>query len=70
MSERILEDGPDGYFSETEPPSRGQYRAIAVAALRLLGVDEPTSRLEASSALVRIRLAIKNGEDVPEVPEL
>lgn len=70
MAERII-DGPDSIFSEDLEPSRGQYRAIAVAALELLGIEAPATRFDASVALVRLRMALRDGKtDVPEVPEL
>lgn len=53
----LVDDGPDQYWSTELPPSRGQMRAIAVAACRLLDLPEPKSRLEASEILVRLRLA-------------
>jgi hypothetical protein len=36
-----LIDGPDQYWSEHLPPSRGQYRDLALLGLRLLGIEEP-----------------------------
>lgn len=66
-----LIDGPDAIFSDELAPSRGQYRAIAVAALELLEVPAPATRLDASLALARLRLALRAGtKEVPEVPDL
>lgn len=59
--------GPDGYWSEDHPPSRGQYRTLAVLALELLGVPEPGSRLDASVAIARLR---QSQRDVPAVAPL
>jgi hypothetical protein len=39
-----LIDGPNEYWSTDLPPSRGQYRDIALLALKLFGLDEPESR--------------------------
>jgi hypothetical protein len=64
-------DGPDGMFSPDRPPSRGMYRSIAIASLELLGIEPPQTQLDATEALVRLRLALRDGtEDVPEVPPL
>jgi hypothetical protein len=61
--------GPDNYWSEDLPPSRGQYRDLAVVALRVLGIPEPASRLDATVAMVRLRAAIQSGEPQGGVPE-
>jgi hypothetical protein len=51
-------EGPDGYWSEELPPSRGQYKDIALVALELLGIAKPESRLDATVAMVRLRAAV------------
>lgn len=42
-------------FRDDLPVSRGQWHAIAAAALELLGLDQPTSRAGATEALVRLK---------------
>jgi hypothetical protein len=73
VAERAI-DGPDAIFSDELEPSRGQYQAIAVAALELLGVEEPKTRLDATLALGRLRLALREhtpfDRKLPEVPDL
>lgn len=65
--------GPDAMLSRELPPSRGQFEAIAVAALELLGVQRPKHRLDATIALTRLRLARDRHPDPPvvidEIPE-
>lgn len=61
-------DGPDGYWSPDEPPSRGQLAAIAGLALTLLGEPPPRSRLDATALIVQLRGAVleqtpSNGSD-------
>lgn len=60
--------GPDQYWSEQLPPSRGQWRDLAEVALELLGVPKPESRLDATIAMVRLRAAV-TAKPVVEVPE-
>lgn len=50
--------GPDQYWSGELPPSRGQYKDIALVALELLGIPAPQTRLEATIAMVRLRAAV------------
>lgn len=54
---RVLQDGPAEYWSAEKGPTPAQWRTLALAALELLGVPEPASRLDATTALVRLRLA-------------
>lgn len=54
--------GVHGMWDETRPPSRGQLATIAVLACRLLGIEQPTSRSEASIVEARIRRALSDGE--------
>ena len=54
---KIIE-GPDQYWSAELPPSRGQWKDIALVALELLGVPTPESRLDATVAMVRLRTAV------------
>ena len=58
MSARKLIDGPDQYWSSDVPVSRGQYKDIALVALDLLGVPRPKNRLEATTTMVRLRVAV------------
>jgi hypothetical protein len=62
MADRLLEDGPSDYWSDDKPPTKGQLKALAAAACSLLGLPAPKTRLEATTALVRLRLA----EDLPQ----
>jgi hypothetical protein len=62
VSSSDLVGGPDNYWSEDLPPSRGQYRDLAVVALRVLGIPEPASRLDATIAMVRLRAAVQQAE--------
>ena len=59
--------GPDQYWSDKLPPSRGQYQTIAVLALQLLEVEAPQSRLDASIAITRLRHALQS-PDGPRRP--
>jgi hypothetical protein len=52
-----LVGGPDMYWSDELPPSRGQWRDIAQVACDVLGIPRPKSRLEATVAMVRLRAA-------------
>jgi hypothetical protein len=57
MSPDVVRDplaGPDSMFSTDLPPSRGQWHALAVLALKVLRVPVPTSRYEATVAAVRL----------------
>lgn len=51
-------EGPDGYWSDQLPPSRGQWKDIALVACELLGIPKPESRLDATVAMVRLRAAV------------
>ncbi len=64
MPDRPLhpDTGPDGMWDPNRPPSRGQMASLAVLACRLLGIDEPSSREEASVAITRVRLALNDEE--------
>jgi hypothetical protein len=62
MASHDLIDGPGQYWSDHVPPSRGQYRDLALLGLRLLGIPEPHSRLDATVAMVRLRAAIRDLE--------
>ena len=64
-----LVGGPDQYWSDELPPSRDQYRDLALVALRLLGIPAPKSRLEATTAQVRLRAAVQSAEPQGGVPE-
>lgn len=61
-------EGPDQYWSDDVPASRGQWRAIAAAACELLDVPVPASRLDATTLLVRLRRAIGEKPETPRVP--
>lgn len=66
----VIDDGPDQYWSPDLPPSRGQMRAITIAACRVLDIEPPTSRLAATEVLVRLRLAqADRPADVPKVDD-
>lgn len=68
MSDEVRLDGPDGYWSEAELPSRGQMRSIAIQACKLLDVPAPASRLDATVILARLvaaNSAKARGEDIP-----
>jgi hypothetical protein len=65
--DRLLADGPAGYWSEDRLPTLAQYRAITAAACRVLNIPEPTSRLEATTILARLRIA--EGEVECEMPD-
>jgi hypothetical protein len=61
-AEPSMVDGPDRYWSEDLPPSRGQYRDLALLGLRVLGIPEPKSRLDATTTQVRLRAALQQAE--------
>lgn len=67
--ERLLEDGPAEYWSTEKEPTLGQYKALAAAACKLLGVPEPKTRLDATTAIVRCRLA-EGVAPLVQVPEV
>jgi hypothetical protein len=69
LSSTAFVGGPDQYWSDELPPSRGQYRDIALVALDLLGIPQPKSRLEATIAMVRLRAAVSNQTPSGGVPE-
>lgn len=69
MSQGDLVGGPDQYWSDELPPSRGQYRDLALVALRVLGIAEPKSRLDATIAQARLRAAVQSAEPQGGVPE-
>lgn len=56
--DRLIADGPLEFWSDEKPPSPGQQAAIAHVACALLGIPEPTTRLNATIALCRMRLAL------------
>lgn len=64
-----LVSGPDQYWSSDLPPSRGQYKDIALVSCELLGIPAPSTRLEATIAMVRLRHAVSEAPPV-EVPDL
>lgn len=62
-------DGPDQYWSDELKPSRGQIRDIALLSMRLLGLEIPRTRLEATVMMVRLRAAVSESpEGIPKVP--
>jgi hypothetical protein len=67
----MLVGGPDQYWSETLPVSRGQWRDLAEVALQLLGVPKPETRLDATVAMVRLRAAVTSQPppSQPRVPD-
>lgn len=69
MMETKLIGGPDQYWSTELPPSRGQWRDLALVALDLLGIPVPENHLEATVAMVRLRAAVANRTPPPGVPE-
>jgi hypothetical protein len=52
-----LSNGPAEYWSDDKAPTLGQLRALAAAGCKALGLPEPRTRLEATTALVRLQLA-------------
>lgn len=64
-------EGPDQYWSEQLPASRGQFATIAHQACRLLGLPEPANRLEASMTIARLHAAIEQSAGTPpvEIPD-
>lgn len=71
MPDRVAhpEQGPDRMWSTDLPPSRGQLHTIATLALRLLEVDPPAHRLDASIVITRLHQAVRgpNGPTVPAI---
>lgn len=65
--QRLLADGPAGYWSKDREPTPAQNRAIVAQACRVLGLPEPTNRLEATTTLARLQIV--EGELNVEVPE-
>lgn len=63
MSQRRTIEGPDGYWSTDLPVSRGQWKDLAMLGCRLLGIPVPKNRLEATTAMVRLRTAV---DELPE----
>lgn len=62
--------GPDAMLSPDKPVTRGQWATIAALALELLGVELPTSRLDATVVAVRLRNANDDPDySAPHVPE-
>lgn len=49
------------------PVSRGQWRAIALDALRVLGIEAPASRYDATVTIVRLRES-ETGPVATDVP--
>jgi len=64
-----LVSGPDQYWSDGLEPSRGQWKDIAQVACEVLGLDVPTTRLEATVVMVRLRAAAEQRTPPPAVPE-
>jgi hypothetical protein len=60
-------DGPDQYWSDSLPASRGQLASIAELSCELLGLKQPESRLDATVTIVRLKAAIAENMDVPKV---
>jgi hypothetical protein len=58
-------NGPDSYFTDELPASRGQLASIAVLACELLHVNPPKTRLAASLALARLRMALDHAPTPP-----
>ena len=69
--ERLLADGPANYWSGEKEPTPAQLRALAASACRVLGIPEPTTRLQATTTIARLRIAETeiDPEDLPEIPE-
>lgn len=67
--DRLLADGPANYWSGEKPPTPAQLRALACAACRVLGLQEPTTRLEATTTIARLRIA-ETEIDVDQLPEI
>jgi hypothetical protein len=61
-NEALVAGGPDSYWSDSLSPSRGQWRDIAQLACEVLGIPVPTTRLEATTAQVRLRSALQDSE--------
>lgn len=53
---RNLVAGPDGYWDDSKPVSRGQWQQIAALALVAMGEGAPTNRAEASVMIARLHL--------------
>ena len=64
-----LVSGPDQYWSDELQPSRGQWKDIAQVACEVLGLPVPTTRLEATTTMVRLRAAAETMKPPPVVPE-
>lgn len=62
--------GPDRYWDDSIPPSRGQCADIAKMWCELAGIPWPKSRFEATTLMVRLRHAVLNhGEiELPDAP--
>ncbi len=69
MSDTDLVSGPDQYWSDELEPSRGQWKDIAQVACEVLGIDVPTTRLEATVTMVRLRAAAAQRIPAPKVPQ-
>ncbi len=61
MAQKLIE-GPNQYWSEELPPSRGQWRDIAELAARVFGLTPPRTRFEATVLQVRLRQAVTEQE--------
>jgi hypothetical protein len=60
----LLDDTPHDYYRDDLPASRGQMKLIAVEACKLLGLPEPTTREQASVAILKLRAANRDNEPV------
>ncbi|HEU4702607.1 MAG TPA: hypothetical protein VFS37_09005 [Conexibacter sp.] len=69
-----LVSGPDQYWSDRHPVSRGQWKSIAAAACEVLDIPIPKTRYDATVTLVRLReaserrVAAGGPVEVPETP--
>jgi hypothetical protein len=52
-------------FREDLPVSRGQWRALALAAIRHIGEDAPETRFQATELLARFRIS-QTGEQADD----
>lgn len=61
----VIEAGPDSYWSSELPASRGQLATIAHLACDLLHISAPRTRLEATLAMARLRMALSRAPAPP-----
>jgi len=54
----MLPDGPADYWTHARPPSSGQCETISRLACELLDLGEIRTRLDATVAAARIRMAL------------